>query len=43
VEVDQQGRSRINLNLDVKPGVTVRGSVGASGQTGIGIFVEKDY
>lgn len=43
VEIDQQGRSRINLNLDVKPGVTVRGSVGAGGQTGIGVFVEKDY
>ena len=43
VEVDQQGRSKINLNLDIKPGVTVRGSVGAGGQTGIGVFVEKDY
>ncbi|MFV0492645.1 MAG: translocation/assembly module TamB domain-containing protein [Pseudorhodobacter sp.] len=43
VEVGIQGRSKINLNLDVKPGVTVRGSVGGDGQTGIGIFVEKDY
>lgn len=43
VEVGMQGRSKVNLNLDVKPGVTVRGSVGGDGQTGIGIFVEKDY
>lgn len=43
VEVDQKGRSKINLNLDLKKGVTVRGSVGANGQTGIGVFVERDY
>lgn len=43
VEVDQDGRSQINLNLDLKKGVTVRGSVAADGQAGIGIFVERDY
>jgi translocation and assembly module TamB len=42
VEVDQQGRSKISLNLDMK-NATARGSVGADGQAGIGIFVEKDY
>lgn len=43
VEVDQQGQSKINLNLDLKKNVTVRSSVTASGETGIGIFVQKDY
>jgi translocation and assembly module TamB len=43
VEVDQQGQSQINLNLDLTPSVTLRGSTGTSGETGIGIFIEKDY
>ncbi|MGB3278243.1 MAG: translocation/assembly module TamB domain-containing protein [Pseudorhodobacter sp.] len=43
VEVDQQGQSKINLNLDLKKNVTVRGSVGAGGQSGLGVFFEKDY
>lgn len=43
VEVDQDGKSQINLNLDLRPGVTVKGRVAADGETGIGIFVERDY
>ncbi|MDZ4095617.1 MAG: translocation/assembly module TamB domain-containing protein [Paracoccaceae bacterium] len=43
VEVDQLGQSKINLNLDLRKGVTLRGHVSNDGQTGIGIFVEKDY
>lgn len=43
VEIDQAGTSKINLNLDLRPGVTVKGRVGADGETGIGIFIEKDY
>ncbi|MFN4156834.1 MAG: translocation/assembly module TamB domain-containing protein [Gemmobacter sp.] len=43
VEVDQGGKSRINLNLDIRPGVTVKGRVGTGGEAGIGVFLEKDY
>lgn len=43
VEIEQGGTSQINLNLDLRPGVTVKGRIGADGETGIGIFVERDY
>ncbi len=43
VEVDQQGRSAISLNLDVTDNLTLRGQVDSEGETGIGIFLEKDY
>ena len=43
VEVGQDGTSEINLNLDIRPGLTVTGRVGQDGETGLGIFLEKDY
>ena len=43
VIVGSEGKSQLNLNLDVRPGVTVRGTAGSDGDTGIGIFVEHDY
>lgn len=43
VEVGQDGQSQINLNLDVSDSLTVRGSAGTAGQTGIGLFWERDY
>lgn len=43
IEVDQDGKSQINLNLDLREGLTVKGRVGADGETGIGVFLEKDY
>jgi translocation and assembly module TamB len=33
----------VSLNIDLTPNITVRGSVSADSNTGIGIFVEKDY
>jgi translocation and assembly module TamB len=41
--VDQQGQSQINLNLDVTKSITLRGRVGSDGDTGIGVYLEKDY
>lgn len=43
VIVGQDGTSEINLNLDLTDTVTLRGSTGTDGATGIGIFKEKDY
>jgi translocation and assembly module TamB len=43
VTVDAKGQSEINLNLTVNPNVTVRGRLGSDGDSGIGVFFEKDY
>ena len=43
VSVGADGQSKINLNLDLTDSITVRGSAQADGETGIGIFFEKDY
>ena len=43
IEVEQGGASRINLNLDLRDGVTLRGGVGNDGNTGIGVFLQRDY
>lgn len=43
VEIGQGGTSRINLNLDLREGVTLKARVGEDGETGVGIFVERDY
>jgi translocation and assembly module TamB len=43
IEVDQDGKSQIQLNLDVTDSITLRGRASADGTTGIGIVLEKDY
>ena len=35
--------TEINLNLDLTDSITVTGSAGSDGDTGIGIFYERDY
>lgn len=40
---DSEGRNEINLNLDLSSSLTVRGSASSTGETGLGIFFEKDY
>ncbi|WP_371225453.1 translocation/assembly module TamB domain-containing protein [Roseovarius sp. 2305UL8-3] len=43
VVADSDGRQEINLNIDINKRLTVRGSADNEGETGIGIFFEKDY
>ncbi len=43
VTVDQGGKSSVSINLDLAPHVTLKGQVDSDGQTGIGIFLQRDY
>lgn len=43
VTADTAGNTQINLNLSVNRSVTARGRLSSDGETGIGIFIEKDY
>lgn len=43
VTVDSEGNQEINLNLDLSKTLTVKGSTNTDGNTGLGIFFEKDY
>lgn len=43
VQVNGDGQAQINLNLDLTDQITLRGSVGDTGDTSIGIYKEKDY
>ncbi len=43
VAVDDEGESEVNIKLDLSKSVTVKGVVESRGNTGIGIFFEKDY
>ncbi len=43
VVIGSDGKSEINLNLDVTPSVTMRGTLGSDGQTGLGVYYERDY
>ncbi len=43
VTVDSEGQSEINLNLSLSPSVTARGSLDSDGNTGLGVFFERDY
>lgn len=42
-EVGATGDVEIQLNLDITPNLTARGSAGSSGETSLGIFFERDY
>ena len=43
VTVSSDGSTEINFNLDITDEVTAKGTVNAGGETGIGIFLERDY
>lgn len=43
VTVDQNGESRIDLNLDIARHITLKAGSSSDGSSGIGIFLQKDY
>lgn len=43
VTVNQKGETEVNLNLDITDTLTLRGSATSEGNTGFGLFYEKDY
>ncbi|MEL7205010.1 MAG: translocation/assembly module TamB domain-containing protein, partial [Pseudomonadota bacterium] len=43
IVADSSGKNQINLNLDLTPSLTVKGVAGNDGDTGVGIFFERDY
>lgn len=43
LEVNGEGQSRINLNLDITDEIRARGSVNSEGNSSIGVFFERDY
>lgn len=43
VTVGATGETELNLNLDLTPSVTLKGSASNTGDTSIGIFFERDY
>lgn len=43
ITADSAGRQQINLNLDLTRSLTARGKAAVDGNSGIGIFFERDY
>ena len=43
ITADSAGNSQIDLNLQLSPSVTAKGRLGSDGETGIGLFIERDY
>jgi translocation and assembly module TamB len=43
VTVGAEGKTEVNLNLDIRRGVTARGTLGSDGSSSIGIYYERDY
>ncbi|TCL01423.1 autotransporter secretion inner membrane protein TamB [Shimia isoporae] len=43
IGVDSDGKSTIDLNLDVNDRVTIKGRVNSENETGVGIFYQHDY
>ncbi|MEM9435956.1 MAG: translocation/assembly module TamB domain-containing protein [Pseudomonadota bacterium] len=43
VEVESGGKTTIQLNFDLTDSTTLRGSASSDGETGVGVFWERDY
>lgn len=43
VDIGSGGTTELNINLELRRDLTVRGTVGADGTGGVGVFFERDY
>lgn len=43
VTVNAKGETELNLNFDINDNLTVRGTVDNEGDTGVGLFFQRDY
>lgn len=43
ISINTQGNTEVNLNLDLTDNITVKGTVDNTGETGLGLFFERDY
>ena len=43
IEAGERGATRGTINLDITDELKARGSIGANGDSGLGVFYEKDY
>ncbi|SMR71736.1 autotransporter secretion inner membrane protein TamB [Aliiroseovarius halocynthiae] len=43
VTVGAEGKAEVNLNLTLTPSLTARGTLGSDGNTGVGVYFERDY
>ncbi|MBJ6371320.1 translocation/assembly module TamB domain-containing protein [Sedimentitalea arenosa] len=43
VNINTEGNTEVNLNLDLTDNFTVKGSVDNTGETSLGLFFERDY
>jgi translocation and assembly module TamB len=43
VDIGSDGKTELHLNLELRRDLTVRGTVGAEGTGGVGVFFERDY
>ena len=43
VTLDEEGEAEVSITVDLTDDLTVRGSVNDRGETGFGLFFERDY
>ena len=43
VTINAEGESEVNLNFDLTDTLTIKGSVDNEGETGVGLFFQRDY
>lgn len=43
VDIGSDGKTELNINLELRRDLTVKGTVGADGAGGVGVFFERDY